>query len=114
MDVGDGRRQPQPPTGRLRPAADETVFGQLSSLLSALCRSRYRGRLALLAVGIVIVLCANVVGQIRLNVWQGDFFNALNHTNFSPPSGTFGTPNFGRVTGARLPRTIQIGMKFWF
>ena len=37
MDVGDERRQPQPPTGRLRPAADESVFGQLSSLLSALC-----------------------------------------------------------------------------
>ena len=83
MDVGDERRQPQPPTGRSRPAADESVFAQLSSLLSALYASRYRGRLALLALGIIIVLCANVVGQIRLNVWQGDFFNALEQHNLS-------------------------------
>lgn len=45
---------------------------------------------------------------------RGDFFNAFNRVNFGAPSGTFGTPNFGRVTSARLPRTIQIGMKFWF
>jgi vitamin B12/bleomycin/antimicrobial peptide transport system ATP-binding/permease protein len=83
MDIGDERRQPLPPTGGLRPPADESVFGQLSSLLTALCRSRYRGRLGLLAVGIAIVLCANVVGQIRLNVWQGDFFNALEQRNLA-------------------------------
>lgn len=45
---------------------------------------------------------------------RGDFFNVLNRTNFAPPNGAFGTPNFGRVTGARLPRTIQVGAKFWF
>jgi hypothetical protein len=45
---------------------------------------------------------------------RGDFFNVLNRTNFSAPSGTFGTPNFARVTGARLPRTLQLGLKFWF
>jgi hypothetical protein len=45
---------------------------------------------------------------------RGDFFNALNRTNFNAPSGTLGTPNFGRVTAAGLPRTIQLGLKFWF
>ncbi|MBL8233273.1 MAG: TonB-dependent receptor [Bryobacterales bacterium] len=45
---------------------------------------------------------------------RGDFFNVLNRVNFSAPGGTLGTPNFGRITGARLPRTLQIGMKFWF
>ena len=45
---------------------------------------------------------------------RGDFFNSLNRSNFTPPGGTFGTPNFARVTGARLPRTIQLGLKFWF
>ena len=100
MDVGDERRQPQPPTGRLRPAADESVFGQLSSLLSALCASRYRGRLALLAAGIVIVLCVNVIGQIRLNVWQGDFFNALEQRNLP----TFGSQLlvFSAIVGVLL------------
>ena len=77
MDPGDERQQPQPPTGRLRPAAGGNVIRQLSSLLTALWASRYRGRVGLLAAGIVIVLCANVVGQIRLNAWQGAFFDAL-------------------------------------
>ena len=45
---------------------------------------------------------------------RGDFFNTLNHTNLNAPSGTLGTPNFGRVTSARLPRTIQVGLKFWY
>jgi len=45
---------------------------------------------------------------------RGDFFNSLNRVNFNAPSGAFGTPNFGRITSARLPRTIQIGAKFWF
>lgn len=46
--------------------------------------------------------------------FRGDFFNALNRTSFNEPSGVFGTPTFGRVTSARLPRTIQLGLKFWF
>jgi putative ATP-binding cassette transporter len=83
MDVGDERRAPQPPAGRPWPAAGEGVIAQLSSLLAALCASRYRGRLALLSVGIVLVLCANVVGQIRLNAWQGDFFDALEQHNLA-------------------------------
>lgn len=45
---------------------------------------------------------------------RGDIFNALNRVNFNAPSGAFGTPNFGRITSARLPRTIQFGGKFWF
>ena len=86
MDVGDERRQPQPPAGRSRPAAGGSVIAQLSSLLRALWVSRYRGRVGLLALGIVIVLCANAVGQIRLNAWQGAFFDALEQRNL----GTFG------------------------
>ncbi|HEX5082765.1 MAG TPA: TonB-dependent receptor [Blastocatellia bacterium] len=45
---------------------------------------------------------------------RGDFFNAFNRINFNAPNGSFGTPNFGRITSARSPRTIQIGAKFWF
>src|SRR5918996_648222 len=83
MYVGDERQQPQPPAGRLRPEAGGSVIGQLSSLLSALWASRYRGRVGLLAAGIVVVLCANAVGQIRLNAWQGDFFDALEQRNLA-------------------------------
>jgi hypothetical protein len=45
---------------------------------------------------------------------RGDFFNVINRVNFGSPGGALGTPNFGRLTSARLPRTIQLGAKFWF
>jgi hypothetical protein len=45
---------------------------------------------------------------------RGDFFNLPNRVNFSPPGGALGTPNFGRITGARLARTLQLGLKLWF
>lgn len=45
---------------------------------------------------------------------RGDFFNSFNRVNFNAPSGAFGTPSFGRVTSACLPRTLQLGTKFWF
>jgi putative ATP-binding cassette transporter len=60
-----------------RADADGGVVAQLLSLLRALRVSPYRSRLALLAIGIVVVVCANAAGQIRLNIWQRDFFNAL-------------------------------------
>jgi putative ATP-binding cassette transporter len=57
--------------------AHEGVVTQLLSLLRALRASPYRRQLGLLAIGIVVVICANAAGQIRLNIWQRDFFNAL-------------------------------------
>jgi putative ATP-binding cassette transporter len=36
-----------------------------------------RNRIALLAIGLALVICANAVGQIRLNSWNGDFYDAL-------------------------------------
>jgi vitamin B12/bleomycin/antimicrobial peptide transport system ATP-binding/permease protein len=72
-------RDPRPRQllGGLKPAADERVVTQLLTLLRALRASPYRGRLALLAVAIVVVICANAAGQIRLNVWQRAFYDAL-------------------------------------
>jgi putative ATP-binding cassette transporter len=64
---------PRAPAG----AARNGVVPQLLSLVRALATSRYRSRVALLAAGIVVVICANAAGQIRLNVWQGDFYDAL-------------------------------------
>ncbi|MGH6885922.1 MAG: ABC transporter ATP-binding protein/permease, partial [Geminicoccales bacterium] len=46
-------------------------------LARALATSRYRSRLGLLAAGIVVVICANAAGQIRLNSWQGAFYDAI-------------------------------------
>jgi vitamin B12/bleomycin/antimicrobial peptide transport system ATP-binding/permease protein len=74
----DDSRDPQPPRtpDDRRPDAGSAVT-QLLSLFRALRRSPYRRRLGLLAIGIVIVICANAAGQIRLNVWQRDFYDAI-------------------------------------
>jgi putative ATP-binding cassette transporter len=69
-------REPWPPQVSAGGAGDG-VIAQLMSLGRALGGSRHRYRLGLLAVGIVVVICANTAGQIRLNVWQGAFYDAL-------------------------------------
>ncbi len=44
-----------------------------------------------------------------------DFFNVLNHTNFSFPNATLTSAHFGEITDvAHSPRQIQFGMKFEF
>ena len=63
--------------GSRQPVADESAVTQLLTLLRALRASPYRRRLALLAIAIVVVICANAAGQIRLNVWQRAFYDAL-------------------------------------
>ena len=57
--------------------ASETVWCQLKSLFGTVGASPLRRRLAWLAVGIGVVICVSMVGQVRLNAWQGDFFDAL-------------------------------------
>ena len=47
------------------------------TLLRSLWRSHHRLRIALLAGGIAVALIANMVGQVRLNEWNGAFFDAL-------------------------------------
>lgn len=60
--------------------------------------------------------------QRRLEL-RGEFYNALNHPNLlfaapGPQNGNnatvFGSSNFGVLTGARAPRLIQIGLKFYY
>ena len=64
-------------------AARNGALAELLSLTRALATSRYRYRLGLLAAGIVVVIGANAMGQIRLNVWQGDFYDALEQKHVS-------------------------------
>jgi putative ATP-binding cassette transporter len=45
--------------------------------MRALVASRARNRITLPTIGLALVICANAVGQIRLNSWNGDFFDAL-------------------------------------
>lgn len=66
-----------PPSSQQDEEQRESVFAQLGSLLRALAASSERRRLVLLASGIVVVLCATAIGQIRLNAWQGSFYDAI-------------------------------------
>jgi hypothetical protein len=45
---------------------------------------------------------------------RGEFFNALNHTDFTSPQSTFGASNFGTITSSLAARQIQIGARFVF
>jgi hypothetical protein len=44
----------------------------------------------------------------------GEFFNCLNHTNFSAVTTTLGSGTFGRITSARDPRKVQINARLQF
>ena len=55
----------------------DSVIAQLLTLLRALAGSPRRRLLGLLALGVVVVICANAAGQIWLNIWQRDFYEAI-------------------------------------
>ena len=52
-------------------------------LLRTIGGSHLKWKLALLTAGILAVLCANMVGQIKLNQWHGTFFDALEQQNLA-------------------------------
>jgi len=58
------------------------------------------------------------VGGLRENAqlaFRVEFYNALNHPQFSNPGTNFGTANFGVVSRASVaPRLIQFGLKYVF
>ncbi len=54
-----------------------TIFRQLKTLWRSLASSPHRYRIWLLSGGIVFAISLNMVGQVRLNDWKGDFYNAL-------------------------------------
>jgi putative ATP-binding cassette transporter len=70
--------EPPPATYKVRSAARESLI-----LLRASWRSRHRPRLVLLAAGIAAILAANMLGQIRLNQWNGSFFDTLQERNLA-------------------------------
>jgi hypothetical protein len=46
--------------------------------------------------------------------FRAEFFNIFNHANFNGINTTFGSGAFGRVTSARDPRIVQLGLKLGF
>ena len=45
---------------------------------------------------------------------RGEFFNTLNHTNWSGVSTNLGSGTYGMVTSARDPRRLQVALRFDF
>jgi hypothetical protein len=43
-----------------------------------------------------------------------EVFNSLNHPNFSNPTASLASSNFGRITTAGSPRIMQLAGKFYF
>jgi len=64
-----------------RDASNHSVVTQFMTLARALTASPSRRKIALLVIGVVAVLCANAAGQVRLNVWQRDFYEAIEQRN---------------------------------
>ncbi len=52
-------------------------FRDALALLGELRASPGRWIALMLAVAVLVVIVANMVGQVRLNAWHGDFFNAI-------------------------------------
>jgi putative ATP-binding cassette transporter len=76
----DAREQALPsaaPAARGALPRGDSAIAQVATLLRALASSPRRTQVGLLALGIVVVICANAAGQIRLNVWQRDFYEAI-------------------------------------
>jgi hypothetical protein len=46
--------------------------------------------------------------------FRGEFFNALNHTNFGNPGAVFGSPTFGVISSAGPARQIEAGLRILF
>jgi len=46
--------------------------------------------------------------------FRGEVYNAPNRPIMGNPNTTVGNPNYGRITGASQPRSMQLGLKFYF
>jgi hypothetical protein len=56
----------------------------------------------------------NYIGE-NVNVqFRAEFFNAFNHAQFTSFNATVGSPTYGRVTGAREGRDIQLALRVLF
>jgi hypothetical protein len=54
-----------------------------------------------------------VYERVKLQ-FRAEFFNSLNHANFSAPGAQIGSKNYGTITGALDPRIMEFVAKLQF
>jgi vitamin B12/bleomycin/antimicrobial peptide transport system ATP-binding/permease protein len=62
---------------------DGSFFSQAKGMIAALWASRQRNTLFLLAASLIAIVGATAYTQVRLNAWNGPFYDALAHKNVS-------------------------------
>jgi hypothetical protein len=75
-------------------------------------RSVLRGP-SLIQTDVTLEKTIGLFGQKRLDV-RVEAYNVLNRTNFNIPGFTLGAADFGVISSARQPRTVQLGARFHF
>lgn len=65
------------------PALAEGLAPQIKIMARAFLASPLRGRLLALGAGLCVVVGATAFGQIRLNAWNGPFYDALSHKDLA-------------------------------
>jgi putative ATP-binding cassette transporter len=65
----------------LKPDATANVARELSALFRDMMRERRGWPMLRLSVAIFVVLIGNMFGQVRLNQWYGEFFDAVENRN---------------------------------
>ena len=70
-------------TKKISPADGMSASEELKALFLLMIKSRSAQRIFFL-IGLAIgVLILNVIGEVRMNKWQGEFFRAIEHKNLS-------------------------------
>ena len=54
-----------------------------------------------------------ITERVRFEL-RGEFFNALNHTNFNLPGRVLGGAGFGVISGSGPARQVQVGSRIVF
>lgn len=103
------------PRIRLRLASGVNPF----SLLAPLGGNGAVGRNTFQATGLESLDCALVksfhIRESQKLAIRGEFFNALNHTNFGIPVRILEAPGFGASASTAVPaRTVQLALKYLF
>jgi hypothetical protein len=75
-------------------------------------RSVLRGP-AVMTTDMTIEKTIGIAGQTKIDV-RAEAYNLLNRANFNIPGATLGAADFGVISSARAPRTVQLGIRLSF